>query len=254
MLAIGLSCFLISGTGQAAVVESSFGFETVAVPSAFAASQDSVIVCTTERHRFGNQSLRWDWSAANATLAIQVPKDLALKPQSSFLLWAYRQTPLRDCLRLELLFESRVVGRCWWPLSYQGWRPLGVPYEMVGLKNGQKVDTIRLLAPASEPAGRIYLDAIDLQFQGHIADDTQHPWMTADQAQSMKDFIIGHAMYSKMMRFTLIDAETRRFNVERWCFMGGIDDWYFLDGDAPLATLAEKYVKHLGRESFFELM
>lgn len=78
--------------------------------------------------------------------------------------------------------------------------------------------------------------------------------MTADQARSMREFMVSRAKYDKMMRFTLIDADKRQFNVERWCFSGSIDNWYFLEGGAPLTTLAEKYVRHLGQESFFELM
>jgi hypothetical protein len=77
-----------------------------------------------------------------------------------------------------------------------------------------------------------------------------------DPAKAAKTnaYMPSRARYSKMMRFTLIDAEQRHFNLDRWCFLGSIDDWFFLDGDAPLQALAEKYVQHLGQESFFELM
>lgn len=78
--------------------------------------------------------------------------------------------------------------------------------------------------------------------------------MDAQTAHSLKADMIANATYQKMMQFTLIDADKRQFNIDRWCFMGGIDDWYFIEGDQPLATLAEKYVRHLGEESFFELM
>lgn len=73
-------------------------------------------------------------------------------------------------------------------------------------------------------------------------------------AQSMKARMIANAHYQKMMRFTLVDAEQRRFDIERWCFMGSIDDWHFIEGNASLPELARKYVKHLGKESFFELV
>lgn len=62
------------------------------------------------------------------------------------------------------------------------------------------------------------------------------------------------AHYTPMMRFTLTDKETRAFTVERYCFRGRIDGWLFLDGPGALAPLVRKYVKHLGRESFFELI
>jgi hypothetical protein len=67
-------------------------------------------------------------------------------------------------------------------------------------------------------------------------------------------WMLARARYSKMLRFTLTDDDTRLFSAERWCFSGGIDNWILIDGDATLSELAEKYVRHLGQESFFELM
>lgn len=66
--------------------------------------------------------------------------------------------------------------------------------------------------------------------------------------------LVTRSRYSPMMRFTLTDPDERLFRVERWCFMGSIDDWFPLAGPAPLPTHIEKYVQHLGRESFYELM
>jgi hypothetical protein len=61
--------------------------------------------------------------------------------------------------------------------------------------------------------------------------------------------------YSPMMRFTLVDEQTRTFAVERWCFRGAIDGWFsLLGGVGELKTLVAKYCRHLGRESFYELM
>ena len=61
------------------------------------------------------------------------------------------------------------------------------------------------------------------------------------------------AHYTAMMRFTLVDDEKRQFSVCRWCFKGSIDDWFPLGG-GELSTMVKKYVPHLGKESFFELM
>ncbi len=73
------------------------------------------------------------------------------------------------------------------------------------------------------------------------------------RAQAALEGIMKGSPYTKMMRFELVDRDRRLFHVSRWCFLGGIDDWLFLDGPAPLAKLADKYVRHLGQESFFEL-
>ena len=53
-----------------------------------------------------------------------------------------------------------------------------------------------------------------------------------------------------MMRFTLTDFDNRLFSLERWCFLGSIDDWFFLAGPTPLPTLIKKYASHLGRKAF----
>lgn len=56
--------------------------------------------------------------------------------------------------------------------------------------------------------------------------------------------------YSPRLRFTLADVEARRFVAERYCFLAGIDDWIRLSGPDRLENLANKYVKHLGKDSF----
>ena len=69
-------------------------------------------------------------------------------------------------------------------------------------------------------------------------------------AQQMQKFL----SYSPMMRFTLVDEKTRQFAVERWCFLGSIDDWFPLGGFGDLKGLVARYSPHLGQESFYELM
>jgi hypothetical protein len=59
--------------------------------------------------------------------------------------------------------------------------------------------------------------------------------------------------YQPIMRFILDDVESKVFRVERFCFRGSIDDWLFLDNSNNLESLAKKYIKHLGSESFYEL-
>jgi hypothetical protein len=65
--------------------------------------------------------------------------------------------------------------------------------------------------------------------------------------------LVTQSRYSPRVRFTLTDSDERLFCLERWCFLGSIDDWFPLAGPALLPTLIEKYVQHLGRESFYEL-
>jgi hypothetical protein len=76
----------------------------------------------------------------------------------------------------------------------------------------------------------------------------------ATRADAFRDKWIKQSQYVKMLRFRLIDPDTRRYGAERWCFRGSIDDWITLHRSGPLAELVEEYARHLDRESFFELM
>jgi len=58
--------------------------------------------------------------------------------------------------------------------------------------------------------------------------------------------------YSPMVQFLLEDEQRRLFTAQRYCFRGAIDDWIDI-GYGPLTKLVKQYVKHLGKESYFEL-
>jgi hypothetical protein len=66
--------------------------------------------------------------------------------------------------------------------------------------------------------------------------------------KSLKNFLT----YSPMMRFLLTDEKKRKFHVERAQFLD--DDWYLLDASKDLQKLAQKYCRHLGKDSFYELL
>jgi hypothetical protein len=76
----------------------------------------------------------------------------------------------------------------------------------------------------------------------------------ASRGREAAQTLAARSTYGKMMRFELRDTKARTFCVYRWCFMGGIDNWILLDGPETLVELVDKYVGHLGKESFFELM
>lgn len=59
--------------------------------------------------------------------------------------------------------------------------------------------------------------------------------------------------YSPDMQFILIDKEKRTFVAQRYCYLGRIDDWINIGGPDSLDALVKKYLKHLGKESFFDL-
>lgn len=79
-------------------------------------------------------------------------------------------------------------------------------------------------------------------------------FFSPEKLRSERDWRMRQSAYVKVMRFVLVDEDKRLFRVERWCFRGGIDNWFFLRGPAPLEKLVGTYAKHLGQESFFDLM
>ncbi len=58
--------------------------------------------------------------------------------------------------------------------------------------------------------------------------------------------------YSPIMRFILTEEKERGFQVERAGFAD--DEWIFLDGGNDLQKLAKRYCRHLGKDSFYELI
>ncbi len=58
--------------------------------------------------------------------------------------------------------------------------------------------------------------------------------------------------YNAELQFVLVDEKRRLFQARRYCYLGRIDGWIDIGERGPLATLATRYIKHLGQESYFE--
>ncbi len=68
-------------------------------------------------------------------------------------------------------------------------------------------------------------------------------------------FYISNGPFMKMMKFTLqINKDRRDYYVSRWCFKGSIDDWHYLESSEDIRKLANKFCKHLEKDSFYELI
>lgn len=93
----------------------------------------------------------------------------------------------------------------------------------------------------------------------HIADqDTKHFQQMADMGSIIRKLTSDEvarfsASYTPMMRFILVDRAERKFQPQRYCFRGSIDDWIDIGGQDSLENLVQKFVPHLGRESYYEL-
>jgi hypothetical protein len=59
--------------------------------------------------------------------------------------------------------------------------------------------------------------------------------------------------YEPGMQFVLVDKRERKFVVQRFCYLGSIDDWIDISAPGSLDELAREYLPHLGKESLFDL-
>ncbi|MCY2962818.1 MAG: hypothetical protein NT069_04060 [Planctomycetota bacterium] len=73
--------------------------------------------------------------------------------------------------------------------------------------------------------------------------------------QSARDALVSRSVqFEKMLRFTLYDKDNRLFTCARWCFRGSIDGWVRIGSQGTLEQVVTRFAKHLGRESFYELI
>lgn len=67
------------------------------------------------------------------------------------------------------------------------------------------------------------------------------------------DFLFSDAIYHPLLKFKLVDKENRLYTTERYCFLGGIDDWIEIGEIDTLQNQVWTFGEHLGNESFYEL-
>jgi hypothetical protein len=73
------------------------------------------------------------------------------------------------------------------------------------------------------------------------------------QFEGLQEILDRHARFTPVLRFILADVEQRAFRVERWCYLGSIDDWIYIGGWGPIEQLAREIIPALGTDEFFEL-
>jgi hypothetical protein len=96
----------------------------------------------------------------------------------------------------------------------------------------------------------IYVHTPNENVTGLLKKSSSFPFVKGTDIQ---DVMARTLSYSAVLRFILCDDTKRIFTTERFCFLGSIDDWIGIGSPNTLQKLAEKYVKHLGKESFYEL-
>jgi hypothetical protein len=59
--------------------------------------------------------------------------------------------------------------------------------------------------------------------------------------------------YAPVLKFVLVDVKRRTFVTQRYCYLGSVDDWMNVGNPSSLNTLVHEYIKHLGKQSYFDL-
>jgi hypothetical protein len=59
--------------------------------------------------------------------------------------------------------------------------------------------------------------------------------------------------YSPVFRFRLIDPQERTFLAERMCYRSSLEGWLSLHDAGSVSSLADRYLRHLGKDSLFEI-
>jgi hypothetical protein len=72
--------------------------------------------------------------------------------------------------------------------------------------------------------------------------------------EQVEEVLNRSAHYTPVMKFELIDENKRLFATQRYCYRSSIDDWIYIGTSGELPLLVRRYVKHIDKESFFDLV
>ncbi len=112
---------------------------------------------------------------------------------------------------------------------------------------------------ASAEDRKCFLESLDAEFADGFADaltkalaKRYSPELVAMFRARRKEQNAKRPRFYPLLRFVIVDERERRFAVERVCFSGE-SSWIRLE-TLPLAAALMKYLPHLGRDSFFDLI
>jgi hypothetical protein len=72
-------------------------------------------------------------------------------------------------------------------------------------------------------------------------------------ARGLEEYAARHAQYVAVMRFVLKDKATRGVAPQRVCFRGSVEGWIFIRAPPLLGKIDSRIVKHLGKDSMYDL-
>jgi len=132
-------------------------------------------------------------------------------------------------------------------ITPQSITPEEIEIVKAGVKKYAKIDNF--IVDVKDRNIIVYLSDQDAETLMEIASSTH-----GQNSARVREAVMQSLSYSPMMQFVLNDDQTREFVVQRWCFLGSVDDWISLNSSTDLNELVKKYGRHLGKESFYDLM
>ena len=72
--------------------------------------------------------------------------------------------------------------------------------------------------------------------------------------EQINNLILKFIRFVPEVQLILTDKEKRLFSLKRYCYRGAAEHWLTLETSSDLESLAKKYFKHLGKDSFFDLL
>jgi hypothetical protein len=154
----------------------------------------------------------------------QIPDGFRIGENANGLVWLERDRPAL-LLPEEIVVVEAAIARHPQPRNYH-----------VGVKHDQIVVSERASAGTDDLTAKI-LGGLGIPAGGF------------DQ---LRNTLERHGNFLPVLRFSLSDAERRRFVVNRWCFKGRIDDWIEVGLEGPLTQIVAPAVARLGTDDFFE--
>ena len=125
---------------------------------------------------------------------------------------------------------------------YEPWRSAGDLQDLADLLTGARMSELSVLSRMF-PNGNPFLDSA-----------TEMIGQTESKPSGLGiDEMLDSSRVEPVLRFTLEDKAKRTFSVERMTYRGS-GGWHSLSWKMNLQKAADTYLKHLGKESFFELM
>ncbi len=137
----------------------------------------STATITAKRYKNGQNSLLWSWQQPGAVLRGKFQKH-TVSANSAFGLWLHNPSPVDGRLYVTFFNGPEKIAEVWYNLNFQGWRPLGVNFNKIGIINGTVFDTVEIKAPAALSAGELYLDSVHtFVIAPGLSPDHQQPWI-----------------------------------------------------------------------------